>query len=128
MLTTGLHHGEVGFTIDILDGPPPLDDTWEEIVEASYWNESGDLVLADFYGYIRHQFSLEPDKEYRLRFCGRGFEKGAELDTNVGPEPVDFYSLAFWPAPLAPDTIVKQTSAGAAYWHEAAQSHKVPES
>ncbi|HZX04104.1 hypothetical protein [Kribbella sp.] len=32
-LITGLHTGEVGFTVELYDDVPPLDDTWEEVVE-----------------------------------------------------------------------------------------------
>jgi hypothetical protein len=35
-LITGLHTGQVGFTVDVLDAAPPLDDAWEEIVEVSF--------------------------------------------------------------------------------------------
>jgi hypothetical protein len=35
-LVTGLHSGRVGFTVEVHDEAPPLDDSWEEIVEASY--------------------------------------------------------------------------------------------
>jgi hypothetical protein len=36
-LITGMHTGRVGFTVDVLDAPPPLDDAWEEIVEAPFF-------------------------------------------------------------------------------------------
>jgi hypothetical protein len=43
---------------------------------------------------------------------------GRDRDTLLcDEEPVDFYSLAFWPAEAAPDCIIKQTSEIAAYWH-----------
>jgi hypothetical protein len=32
---------------------------------------------------------------------------------------VDFYLLQFWPAPIAADRILRQTSQAAAYWHRA---------
>src|SRR5262245_38211876 len=35
-LITGLHSGRVGFTVDVLDAAPPIDDAWEEIVEVSF--------------------------------------------------------------------------------------------
>jgi hypothetical protein len=38
----------------------------------------------------------------------------------------DHYLLQFWPAPPAPDRIVKQTSASAAYWHDHAQKQPEP--
>jgi hypothetical protein len=35
-LITGLHTGYVGFAVEAHDEPPPIDDSWEEIVEASF--------------------------------------------------------------------------------------------
>jgi hypothetical protein len=36
LLITGLHTGGVKVTIDFWDGEPPLDDSWEEVVEVSF--------------------------------------------------------------------------------------------
>jgi hypothetical protein len=36
LLMTGLHTGGVKVTIDFWDGEPPLDDSWEEVVEVSF--------------------------------------------------------------------------------------------
>lgn len=35
-LITGLHTGDVGFTLDVLDAFPPIDNNCEEIVEVSF--------------------------------------------------------------------------------------------
>ena len=64
-----------------------------------------------------------PAGNYRARYCTRGMQDGSDLDTSQDPgQPTDSYSLAFWPAPPAPDQIVKQTSDIAAYWHVTARS------
>ena len=34
-LTTGLHSGKVGFTVELHQDRPPVDEAWEEIVERS---------------------------------------------------------------------------------------------
>jgi hypothetical protein len=39
---------------------------------------------------------------------------------------IDRYLLQFWPAAPAPDRVVKQTSAKAAYWHEYARTQPPP--
>ena len=39
---------------------------------------------------------------------------------------VDRYLLQFWPAPAAPDRIIRQTSASAAYWHDFARTQPPP--
>jgi hypothetical protein len=33
-LTTGLHTGDVGFTVELHEARPPVEDLWEEAVEA----------------------------------------------------------------------------------------------
>jgi hypothetical protein len=43
-LITGLHTGKVGFTVELHDEAPPIDDEWEEIVEASF-EPAGETVL-----------------------------------------------------------------------------------
>jgi hypothetical protein len=133
-LVTGLHTGQVGFTVDVLDAPPPLDDTWEEIVEVSFFVgyidpdliEDTDIEFMDDpdvmaalieWGGPWHELPLPPGN-YRARYCARGMQLGRDRDTLLcDEEPVDFYSLAFWPAEAAPDCIIKQTSEIAAYWH-----------
>jgi hypothetical protein len=47
---------------------------------------------------------------------------GKELDTTEeGEAAPDRYLLQLWPAPEAPDVLVRQTSAIAAYWHSVAR-------
>ena len=118
MFTTGLHTGEVGFTVDVLDSAPPLDGTWEEIVEVSFVNQDGEVTLCDFDGPNFHKLPLSPGT-YRVRYGDRGGTRGNEVDTSVDETPVEFCSLVFWPAPAAPDAVLKQTGQWAAYWHQA---------
>jgi hypothetical protein len=33
-LSTGLHSGKVGFTVELHDSRPPVDESWERVVEA----------------------------------------------------------------------------------------------
>ncbi len=140
LLVTGLHTGQVGFTVDVLDAPPPLDDAWEEIVEVSFFVgyidpdpiEDTDIEFMDDpdvmvalmeWGGPWYELPLPPGN-YRARYCARGMQLGRDRDTLLfDDEPVDFYSLAFWPAEAAPDCIIKQTSEIAAYWHKCAPSY-----
>jgi hypothetical protein len=39
------------------------------------------------------------------------------MDAGHASTAMDVYGLWFWPAPPAPDAIIRQTSAVAAYWH-----------
>ena len=115
-LVTGTHTGIVGFTLDILAAAPPLDDTWEEIVEVSFLVGAHGFVIEDWDG-DRVATAAPPAGSYRARYCARGMDQGHDNDEG---DLVDFYSLAIWPAPPAPDAVLKQTSESAKYWHAAA--------
>jgi hypothetical protein len=119
-LTTGLHTGEVGFTVELHEQPPPIDDGWEEIVEASF-RTTGDVGLAGWGGQQSWPLDM-PDGDYRVRYCATGMDEGHDQDTRSDEDPeTDRYLLQFWPAPPAPDAVLKQTSEMAAYWNEWAQ-------
>ena len=117
-LVFGMESGEVGFTIDVLDAAPPLDDSWEEIVEVPFAvaEDSGEINLLQWPGEAVCSIPLLPGN-YRVRYCARGMDEGHDTDTILDDEPlVDFYSLTFWPAENAKDRILKQTSEQAQYW------------
>lgn len=60
-----------------------------------------------------------PARSYRVRFSAKRMDLANSVDSlpNDAP-PIDSYLLTFWPAPPAPDRIVKVTSRTAAQWHE----------
>ena len=122
-LITGLHTGYVGFTLDVLDTPPSLDDVWEEIVEVSFKPKLRKIIMFNWDGEKVCDIPLLP-KTYRVRYCARNMELGSEVDSIVEEEPVDFYALMFWQGDLAPDVVVKQTSPVAAGWHNWARTLK----
>jgi hypothetical protein len=121
-LITGLHTGHVHLSIDVLDEPPPVEPTWEEVVEVPFMINSEGGSLYDWNGECVCEIPLSPGT-YRVRYCARDMDRGKEVDTILeGEEPVDFYYLAFWSADLLPDVVLKQTSETAAYWHKYAKS------
>jgi hypothetical protein len=135
-LVTGLHTGSVGFTVDVLDAAPPLDDVWEEIVEVSFAvpDEDEEFEYDDVEITERYISLVEwgggdipipiSSGSYRVRYCARGMDLGRRRDTLLsGEDLIDFYSLAFWPAEPEPDCVIKQTSETAAYWHKCAPSY-----
>ncbi|GIF75610.1 hypothetical protein [Asanoa siamensis] len=118
-MVTGLHTGEVPFVVTWHDTEPPVDDAWEEIVEVSFDPPSADLALSAFEDF--HEIRLPSVQSVRARFCARGMDEAGDKDVRLADEPaLDSYLLELWPAPPAPDRILKQTSMRAAYWHEAA--------
>jgi hypothetical protein len=121
-LITGLHTGHVGFVVDVLSEPPELDTTWDEIVEVSFLAGESLTVLEHWNGETVTSVPLSSGS-YRVRYCAKNMDRGHEVDTILeDEEPVDFYSLAFWPEEALEDCVIKQTSEQAAYWHNFAKT------
>lgn len=114
-LTVGIHTGEVSMTVAIHDSAPPLDDAWDEIVEASCSFSETPIFLYGWGGDSAAELPLQA-VQYRARFCAKAF--GATED-NGDDESGECYLLMFWPGAPRPDAILKQTSPNAIYWHEA---------
>ncbi|MFH9089254.1 hypothetical protein [Streptomyces sp. NPDC017673] len=125
-LITGLHTGNVGFTVEVHDEAPVLDPVWEDVVEVSFRPVSERTSLVQWAGEAAWDLGLART-DYRVRYCARGMDEGRELDTRVAGEPqADSYLLQFWPAPPSPDRLVRQTSRIAAYWHRHARELPPP--
>ncbi|KUN09565.1 hypothetical protein AQI95_04400 [Streptomyces yokosukanensis] len=120
-LSTGLHTGDVGFVAEVHDEAPPLDPSWEDVVEVSFRPASDGTALVLWGGEGSWDLGLD-ETDYRVRYCAKGMDAAQEADTRLTGEPrLDRYLLQFWPAPPAPDRVVVQTSASAAYWHDYAR-------
>ncbi|MDI3404671.1 hypothetical protein [Streptomyces cavernicola] len=116
-LVTGLHTGSVGFTVEVHAQEPELGPEWEDVVEVSFRPASADTGLLEWGGAAWYALGVA-ETDHRVRYCARGMDAGRELDTRLDEEQVDRYLLQFWPAPPAPDRVLRQTSKCAAYWHE----------
>uniref|UniRef100_UPI000D1B4D3D hypothetical protein n=1 Tax=Streptomyces scabiei TaxID=1930 RepID=UPI000D1B4D3D len=125
-LTTGLHTGSVGFTVEVHDQAPPLDPSWEDVVEVSFRPLSANSVLMEWAG--EDAWALDLDRtDYRVRYCATGMDAAREGDTRLDDDPqLDRYLLQFWPASPRPDQVLKQTSQNAAYWHDYARRQPPP--
>ncbi|CAM5229694.1 hypothetical protein GCM10010329_79940 [Streptomyces spiroverticillatus] len=128
-LTTGLHTGEVGLTVEVHEAAPPLDEQWEEVVEVSFRPKSPETTVVPWGEAPIYSLDL-PLADHRVRYCGRGMDVSPDDELSVldGGPPVDHYLLQFWPAALSPDRIVKQTTQHAAYWHDRARTLPPPPS
>jgi hypothetical protein len=49
-LRTGLHSGKVGFTVELHDSRPPVDESWEQVVEASFRRDAASQVMLVTWG------------------------------------------------------------------------------
>jgi hypothetical protein len=136
ILVFGVHTGTVNLKIVRTDEEPQLDAYWEEVVEAS-WTMPADSKLTvddNFVNTFCAPVQL-PAGTYRVRFCAKnfgvaeawwaeGWGTGRGLDEYVGP--TEQYELTFWPAPWAPDQVLKVKSPRAAGMHRWAQSLPKP--
>jgi hypothetical protein len=117
-LITGLHTGHVGFTVQVFESPPELDRSWEEIVETPFLVPALPVALYQWGATSGRPLPLALG-QYRARYSARGMQAGNDQDTLVGDDPaVDEYLLQLWPAPAAPDEVIRQTSQTAAYGHK----------
>ncbi|WP_431970060.1 hypothetical protein [Nocardia sp. bgisy134] len=118
-LHTGLHTGDVGFTVEVRGQAPPLDPAWEDVVEVSFYPLSDRSFLVQWAGEDSWELDLKEGLDYRVRYCAQGMDQAREKDVRLDDEPLqDRYLLQFWPAPPEPDRIVRQTSQDAAYSHD----------
>jgi hypothetical protein len=116
-LITGLHTGYIGFTVELHEDRPPLDEAWEEVVEASFRPASPRTALVQWAGENSWDLGLD-QIDYRVRYCASGMDQAHQAGTRLeGEMPLDRYLLQLWPARPEPGTVVKQTSGHAEYWH-----------
>ncbi|MGA4848863.1 hypothetical protein ACOBQB_22390 [Streptomyces sp. G5(2025)] len=125
-LTTGLHTGAVGYTVELHEVEPEPDESWEEITEVSFRPVTPQVSL-DLWGGDG-SFPLALDMvDHRVRHCVSGMDEAVERELEcLHGLVIERHLLQFWPAPPARDRLVKQTSSGAAYWHDVARKEPPP--
>jgi len=119
-LTVGTHTGWVPFRVELHAGAPQIEDDWEEVVEVSFRPTRKGVGLLGLDDETPHRLAL-PRGDYRVRYSVRGIDEADHTE-----ETPDAYLLQFWPAPPAPDRIVRRTSPRAAYWHQAHRGRPLP--
>lgn len=126
-MTTALQYGPVGLTIERHDEEPPDPvDEWEDVVEVSFRPSSDTVSVVEWGGEPVAQLPLD-QADYRVRCCAAGMDEARSRERRFRGEPqLDRYLLQFWPAPPAADRVVRQTSASAAYWHDAVRDRPPP--
>lgn len=116
-LITGLHTGDVNFSVEFSEAEPPLDQAWEDVVEVSSTVVNRPF-LEEWASQASYPIDLAPGT-YRVPYEATGTESARAIDTIVETEePIDTYQLSFWPAKgHAPDRVVRQESQTASYWN-----------
>jgi len=125
-LITGLHTGSTRITIEVLDAPAPIGNEWQDVVEASFRPATAKVALVEWGYGASWPLPLIPI-DYRVRYSASGMDPARERDTLLAGEPLlDRYLLQLWPAPPAPDAVIRETSECAAYWHAHARTLPSP--
>ena len=125
-LITGLHTGRTRVTVEVLDAPAPIGDEWEDVVEASFRPVTAKVALVQWAGEASWPLPLAPI-DYRVRYSATGMDRARGRDPLLAGEPLlDRYLLQLWPAPLAPDAVIRETSRCAAYWNAHARTLPSP--
>jgi hypothetical protein len=109
-LINGRADGDISITVEVGDQEPLLDDSWEDCVEASFSPAAPVVMLLDWDLAALCEIPLG-EGTYRVRYAARGMDASYDDPEAEG--------LWFWPAPHAPDAVIKQTSKSADYWHQA---------
>jgi hypothetical protein len=120
-LVTGLHTGLVRLTVTLHENEPDLDPSWEEVVEVPFPHMADKLALVEWGSDDGHDLSIPPGT-YRARYSARSMLGDWQITEQNAPTQT--YSLDFWPAPLAPDAIIRVTGECAKYWHSEAAKNR----
>src|SRR3954465_12378690 len=67
-LSTGLHAGHVGFTVELHEEAPPVDDFWEDVVEVPFRPRSDTLQVVQLFREVACSLAV-PQVDLRVRFC-----------------------------------------------------------
>ncbi|MET8526604.1 hypothetical protein [Micromonospora sp. NPDC005172] len=146
-LMTGTHSGRVRFRIEWYDSEPSAAaPQWEDVVEVSFLPRDSVVDLVPWGDGALARLPLTPDGHdggrlpaYRVRYCAAGMDEGSDPFGGLDPDGIDEddhsyldrrpdrYLLCFWPQGSASgdpsagvdrtDTILRQSSDSAAYWH-----------
>jgi hypothetical protein len=99
--------------------PAAADNSFQDIVEVSITIPPGSAVQwVSWAGETSGVLAGMKAGVFRLRVSARDRDEGAAGEFADGP--VDSYLLELWPAPAAPDSILKVGTEDARYWHREA--------
>lgn len=111
----GRRSGGSRVRIVLTDAPPAIAEEDDDVVEVSTIVPAGSSPYWESWGGMGTGPLPIPSGSYRLRVSARGRDAGAEGE--FAEDVVDAYVIVLWPAPPAPDAILRTTSENAAYWH-----------
>jgi hypothetical protein len=116
-LKVGIHTGPVSISLEVHETAPPVDLSWDEIVEAPCTIVESPAYLYGWGGESALEVPME-EGEYRARFCAKAYGETDVDGVSVNENSGERYFLVLWPEAARPDQIVKQTSAWAVQLHD----------
>lgn len=122
-MVTGLHTGLVPLRIELHPIQPPVPLQWEDVVEVPFTATPGSYWLSTFDEW--HEIAILPGT-YRVHWCANGMDQAHDGTRMDGEPALDRYLLQLWPAPLAPDAVIRLGSQSAASWHQVAATTQPP--
>lgn len=116
-LITGIQAGVISIAIVLHAEEPPVDESFEEIVEVSFQRGSASVSLCEWGHEKTHGLDLPPGN-YRIRYYIDGMGKDYEDDGDwEAPVPGQRHLIQIWSSDPKKDKVVKHTSETASYWH-----------
>lgn len=118
VLTTARHDGPVPVEVQVLDAEPPLDPTWDAVVEVSLRTGDGPTVCG-WAGSGVVELPVPADVDLRVRYVVVDGQLGSEQSRDVevvGSSPAERYLVQAWPAPATQARTVVATSPWSQYW------------
>lgn len=113
----GPQFGAINIEVQLFSEEPPLDHSFEEIVEVS--TEISKKVMLCEWGFEDTYPLNIPIDTYRVRYSIVGMDK--EYDENEEEFEIPIagqkYRIQFWPCATRKDKVIKVSSKNAAYWH-----------
>lgn len=83
----------------MLDSEPALDESWEEIVEASFTPQTSDVSVTNFDGDEQTRFGVTPGVTYRTRLSALHMDEARDVLMPDEGQVVDSYLLSSGPLP-----------------------------
>ncbi|WP_092383673.1 hypothetical protein [Halopseudomonas salegens] len=113
----GIQNGTIDLGVELHSSEPPLDQSYEEVVEVSFERGESPVSLCEWACESAYDLELEQGS-YRIRYHIIGMDKDYDDDDDgESVVPGQRYLIQIWRAPVETDAIIKQTSESAAYWH-----------
>jgi hypothetical protein len=107
-LTTATHTGTVPVRVEAWELEPPVGETWEDVVEASFEPLTDDVCLVQWACEARFPLALVP-RRYAVRYGATGLDAALEAEV-AQTSPPDRYLLQFWPSDDERDAVVRTGS------------------